>query len=95
MVGAKYINGPFTFGIQAEEYWEQGTVQLTGISQRRARGISVGPVYSVAPGFQVFAEYQWFDQQQALNNFVTGALGSTANNNIHAQGVLVGSVVNF
>ena len=95
VVGAKYVNGPFTFGVQAEEYWEQGTVLLTGVSQRRARGISVGPVYSVAPGFQVFAEYLWNDQQQTFNNFVTGALGSLANNNTKGQGVLIGTNVNF
>ena len=35
-VGAKYVNGPWTVGIVGEEYWEQGNVQLTGLTQHRA-----------------------------------------------------------
>ena len=37
LAGAKYVNGPWTVGIVGEEYWEQGTVTLSGLSQRRAR----------------------------------------------------------
>ena len=36
-LGAKYVNGPWTVGIVGEEYWEQGTVTLAGLSQRKAR----------------------------------------------------------
>jgi hypothetical protein len=97
LFGAKYVSGPFTIGAVAEEYWEQGSVQLSGISQLRARGLSTGINYAVAPGFSVFGEYLYMDQQQSLRNFVSGAIGpgNTANNNIRAQGFLIGNVVNF
>jgi hypothetical protein len=73
LLGAKYVAGPWTVGITDEEYWEQGAVQLTGISQRRARGISTGVSYAVAPAMSVYAEYQWVDQTQSGFNFSTGA----------------------
>jgi hypothetical protein len=95
IAGVKYVKGPFTIGITGEEYWEQGNVQLTGISQRRARGLSTGFAYAIAPGFTAYAEYQWVDQTQNGLNFVTGAVGSNANNNVRGQGFLVGNVVNF
>jgi hypothetical protein len=99
LAGAKYVSGPFTIGIVGEEFWEQGTVSLAGVTQRRARGISTGLSYTVAPGYIVYAEYLWNDQYQGANNFVTGAVGTAAganqNNNIRGQGFLIGNVVNF
>jgi hypothetical protein len=79
----------------AEEYWEQGAVGLTGLTQYRGRGIDFAGSYTLAPGMTVFAEYLWNDQYQGARNFVTGTLGSGANNNIKGQGFLVGNVVNF
>ena len=64
ILSLKYVTGPLTVGIQAEEAWYQGDVVLTGLSQRRARAITFGGVYTVAPGFTVFAEYLWQDLQQ-------------------------------
>ncbi len=105
--GVKYVYGPFTAGIVGEEYWEQGTVQLSGLSQRRARGIDAGISYAVAPGYVVYGEYLWNDQTQTGNNFLTYtersgqgetagvANGANFNNNIRAQGFLIGNVVNF
>ncbi len=104
LLGAKYVNGPWTVGIVGEEYWEQGTVQLAGLTQRKARALDMGVGYAVAPGYSVFAEYLWQDQTQSGNNFLTGAVGTGAagvanganfNNNIKGQGFLVGNVVNF
>ena len=104
LAGAKYVNGPFTVGIVGEEYWEQGTVTLAGLSQRRARGLSTGVGFTVAPGFSLFAEYIYMDQQQSGFNFLTGATGvgalgaaagANANNNTRAQTFLIGNVVNF
>ena len=103
ILGLKYIAGPLTLDIQAEEAWDQGNVVLTGVSQRRARAITFGGIYNVAPGFQVFAEYLWEDRTQRLNNFVTGATGlggvnrgglppTTTSRN---QGFLIGNVINF
>ena len=104
LAGAKYVTGPWTVGIVGEEYWEQGTVTLSGLTQRKARALDTGVGYAVAPGFSVFAEYLWQDQTQNGNNFLTGAVGTGAagvanganfNNNIKSQGFLVGNVVNF
>jgi hypothetical protein len=104
ILGLKYVAGPLTLDIQAEEAWDQGNVVLTGVSQRRARAITFGGIYNVAPGFQVFAEYLWEDRSQGFNNFVTGATGTTAasiaggslqNNNFRNQGFLIGNVINF
>jgi Gram-negative porin len=95
LAGVKYVAGPFTIGIVGEEYWEQGNVNLTGISQLRARGLSTGLSYTVAPGFTTFAEYLYMDQAQADRNFLTGAIGSGANNSIRGQTFLVGNVINF
>jgi Gram-negative porin len=99
LLGAKYVAGPLTVGVVGEEYWEQGNVNLSGISQLRARTIDFAGSYTVAPGFTVFAEYLWGDQYQGARNFVTGAIGSAAGagafNNIKGQGFLVGNVVNF
>ena len=104
LVGVKYVYGPFTAGIVGEEYWEQGTATLPASRQRRARGIDTGISYAVAPGYVVYAEYLWNDQTQNGNNFLTGAVGTGAagvangaifNNNVRAQGFLIGNVVNF
>jgi hypothetical protein len=95
LAGAKYVVGPFTIGIVGEEYWEQGNVNLSGITQLRARGLSTGLSYTVAPGFTTFAEYLYMDQYQGARNFISGAIGSNANNNIRGQTFLVGNVVNF
>jgi hypothetical protein len=94
-VGLKYVTGPLTVGIVGEEAWYQGSVQLTGLSQRRARGLTAGGVYTVAPGFNVFGEYLWEDVQQAGFNFATNANGSPFNNNVKSQGFLLGNVINF
>src|SRR5262249_12856076 len=78
ILGLKYVTGPLTLDIQAEEAWYQGNPVLAGLSQRRARAITAGGVYTVAPGFQVFAEYLWEDVSQTGQNFLTGGTGFTA-----------------
>jgi hypothetical protein len=65
------------------------------LSQHRGRGLSTGLSYTVAPGYIVYGEYLWNDQQQGGVNLLTGATGSNANNTIKGQGFLVGNVVNF
>ncbi len=99
LAGVKYVAGPLTVGIVGEEYWEQGNVNLSGISQLRARGLSTGLSYTLAPGFTAFAEYLYMDQYQGARNFISGAIGTAAgsnlNNNIRGQTFLIGDVVNF
>jgi hypothetical protein len=95
VAGLKYVTGPLTVGIEAEEAWYQGSVQLTGISQRRARAFTFGGVYTVAPGFSVFAEYLYETVHQAGFNMNTNANGSPFNNTAESQGFLLGNVINF
>jgi hypothetical protein len=101
LFGAKYVAGPFTIGAVAEEYWMQGNIQLSGISQRRARALSTGLSYTVAPGYQVYGEYLYNEQSQGGLDFSTAtALNAGAtllrnNNNVRGQGFLIGNVVNF
>jgi hypothetical protein len=95
ILGAKYVYGPWTVGIAAMEYWDQGNLAMTGLTQHRARGINPGFSYTVAPGYQIYAEYMWNDQTQNGVNQITGAAGSGANNNIRGQGFVIGNVVNF
>ncbi len=100
-IGAKYVNGPWTLGVAGEIGWYQGNPVLSGISQRRGRGLVAGVQYTVAPGFQVAAEYLWNDVQQSATNFAAGATVSTApgaqnvGNNAHGQAFVLGNVVNF
>jgi len=95
LIGVKYVNGPFTVGVAAERGDYQGSVNLTGISQRRAQAIDFGLGYTVAPGFVVYAEYQYQTLRQTGFDFITGSAGSSADNTIKSQGFLVGNVINF
>lgn len=95
MVGAKYTAGPLVVGVAAERGDYQGSVNLTGITQRRGSAIDFGVGYTVAPGYQVYAEYQYQSIYQGDFNFITSDAGSTTNNTIKSQGLLIGNVVNF
>jgi hypothetical protein len=95
LVGAKYVSGPFTVGVAAERGDYQGSVNLTGISQRRGQAIDFGMGYTVAPGFLIYAEYQYQTLRQTGFDFITNTNGSNANNTIKSQGFLIGNVVNF
>ena len=95
MVGVKYVTGPVTVGVSAEQGYYQGSVNLTGITQRRGQAIDFGANYAVAPGFVVYAEYQYQTLYQGAFNFITGGIASGANNTISSQGFLLGNVVNF
>jgi hypothetical protein len=95
MLGAKYTYGPWVAGIAAEIGWYQGTVTMSGLSQRLGRGIDAGVGFSVAPGFTVYAEYLWNDMYQGGVNQITGAVGSGANNEIKGKGFLIGNNLTF
>jgi hypothetical protein len=103
LLGVKYVNGPFTIGIVGEEYWNQGNVNLSGISQQKNRGLSTGFSYTIAPGWTAWAEYIYGDSYQGNNNYNAGnnlngtAQGSfsTNNNTWHGQGFLIGNIISF
>jgi hypothetical protein len=93
--GVKYVAGPLTAGVALMDYWDQGNIQMTGISQHHAWGINPGLSYTVAPGYTVYSEYLWNAQRQSGVNQLTGATLSNANNEIKGQVILIGNVVNF
>jgi hypothetical protein len=93
--GVKYVAGPLTVGIALMDYWDQGNVQMTGLSQHHAWGVNPGFAYTVAPGYQVYGEYLFNQQQQSGVNQLTGATGTNANNIIKGQAIVFGNVVNF
>ena len=95
LVGVKYVAGPLTAGIVAERGDDQGDIRMTGLTQRRGRGIDAGVSYTYAPGATAWVEYLWNDIYQGGVNQITGARGSAANNEIRGQGFLIGNVVNF
>jgi len=86
LIGAKYVAGPLTVGISAERGVYQGNVNLTGISQRRGQALDIGASYSVAPGYLVYAEYQYQNLRQSDFNFITNAMGLSADNSAMSQG---------
>jgi hypothetical protein len=94
-VGLKYVAGPLTMGVAGEIGWYQGDVRLTGLTQRRARGLLAGVDYTVAPGFLVFADYMYQEVYQGGFNFGTGGVGSSANNTYHSQGIVIGNAIAF
>ena len=94
-VGLKYTAGPLTMGVAGEIGWYQGDVRMTGLTQRRGRAILAGVSYNVAPGLQVYADYLYQEMTQGGFNFVTGGVGSNANNTFHSQGVVIGNQITF
>jgi hypothetical protein len=46
--GVKYVAGPLTVGIAAMDYWDQGNIQMTGLSQHHAWAVNPGLSYGGA-----------------------------------------------
>jgi len=76
LFGLSWRNGPFVLGTQVEFVDSQGAAQLTGVSQRREFALSVGGNWALAPGLNLFAEYQYEYRHQGGFDFVTNSLGS-------------------
>src|SRR6202012_4529769 len=91
LLGVKYVSGPLTVGVVGEMGWYQGSVQMSGLTQRRGRAIDFAASYTVAPGYIVFAEYMYQDVYQGGVNLITGANGSGASNTLKSQGVMIGN----
>ena len=84
-VGLKYVTGPLTVGVVGEMGWYQGNVGLTGVSQRRGRGIAAGANYVVAPGFRCSPNTCGRIRYQGNYNFQNSVGHSSANNNFQAR----------
>jgi hypothetical protein len=74
--GLKYVAGPLTVGVALMDYWDQGNIQMTGLSQHHAWAVNPGLSYTVAPGYIVYGEYLYNQQYQGGVNGVTAATGT-------------------
>lgn len=88
-----YSNGPFKIGVAMEYFNDQGATQMVGLTQRHEYAINPGIQYTVAPGMIAFGEYLYTARHQNGYNFVTGAGGSLAYNDVKAQGFLLGTTI--
>jgi hypothetical protein len=95
LFGVKYTAGALTLGgaIGTADY--QGATQLVHISQRHAFVSAFGGYYVIAPGMAVVATYTYTQLHQGDVNLATGTAGSAAYNTVKAQGVVLGTVVNW
>ncbi len=93
IVGLTYANGPITLGINYENIQDQGSQLLVGVSQRHQYATSMGGAYKVAPGFQVYAEYDYQYRHQGGFNFLTGATGATQDT--QSNTFMLGTVMNW
>jgi outer membrane protein OmpU len=91
--GLVYANGPFKVGVAMEYFNDQGATQLVGLTQRHEWAVNPGIQYTVAPGLIAFGEALYQARYQSGYNFVTGAAGSLAYNNVNGKGFLLGTTV--
>jgi hypothetical protein len=94
VVGLTYANGPITAGINFENIQDQGSANLTNVSQRHQYATSMGGAYKVAPGFQVYAEYMYQYRHQGNFNFATNAFGA-GTRDASSNGYMLGVVMNW
>jgi opacity protein-like surface antigen len=73
----------------------QGSVQLTGTSQRHEFAVAVGGAYKIAPGINLALEYQYEQKHQGAFNFNTSANGVPTGNDIKVQGLTFATIVNW
>jgi len=93
MPGITYNNGPLTLGVAGFFLTSQGSASLVEISQRQENGIALGGNYNLAPGLFLVGEYQYETRHQGGYNFVTNAVGTTAD--AKSNTYFVGVVVNW
>ena len=98
--GVKYSYGPYTIGALYSQLDDQGAAfKPSGANffatQRHAWVFAAAATYSPAPGLTFYLDYDYGQQHQGDFNFATGSAGSTAYNDIKAQGVMFGTVVKW
>jgi hypothetical protein len=94
--GLTYANGPIAAGIDLGIINDQGNAALTKISQRHQVEIGFGGSYRLAPGVQLFGEYQYVTRHQGGLNMNTGGF-TTAGNSIDAkaQAIVFGTALTW
>ncbi|MGE0416742.1 MAG: hypothetical protein AB7O80_08045 [Acetobacteraceae bacterium] len=94
LVGFTYRNGPFAFGSSFANIDEQGSVAMTGLTQRHEYEFAIGGSYAIAPGMVMFADYLYQNRKQGGFNFATNTPGA-ANNQVQGQGFVLGTMVTW
>jgi hypothetical protein len=95
LFGLSYFTGAWSFGADAAIIDSQGTAQLTHTSQRHEFATAVGGAYRIAPGIVLCLEYMYEQKHQGDFNFDSNAAGSPIGNDIHMQGVVFATIVNW
>ncbi|HEX3996085.1 MAG TPA: hypothetical protein VHX39_33355 [Acetobacteraceae bacterium] len=95
LFGLSYFSGPWSFGADAAIIDSQGTAQLTHTSQRHEFATAVGGAYRIAPGIVMCLEYMYEQKHQGDFNFDSNSVGSPIGNDIHIQGVVFATIVNW
>ncbi|MSP03553.1 MAG: hypothetical protein EXR07_21315 [Acetobacteraceae bacterium] len=95
--GLQWRNGPLVVGTQFNIITSQGAAQLTGVSQRNEFALAVAATYSIAPGLNVWAEYQYARRHQGGFDFVTGAVptATTVTRDGKGQAAIIGTSVSW
>ena len=73
---------------------EQGSVAMTGLTQRKEYEFSAGGSYALAPGLVMFADYLYQNRKQGGFNFASNTPG-VANNQVQGQGFVLGTQVTW
>ncbi len=94
LVGVTYRNGPLAIGSSFANIDEQGSVAMTGLTQRHEYEFSIGGSYALAPGLVMFADYLYQNRKQGGFNFATGTPG-VSNNQVQGQGFVLGTQVTW
>ncbi len=96
VTGVKYVVGPYSIGALYGQYNSQGAQQLTGVTQRRENVFYAAGTYAISPGLTAYLDYVYGTRYQGDYNFATGAVGGgPAYNNVHVQGVMIGTSVKW
>ena len=95
VAGAQYAIGPLTFAASYINYQQQGAAAMINKSQSYNDELAAGITYAVAPGFTAYAEYLYGQTHQGGVSQITGATGTTANNDWHGQSLVIGTRVQW
>jgi predicted porin len=100
VLGAQYTQGPWYvagsyYNYQYTGAWSGSSVPGLAIGQRYDDAFAAGAGYTLAPGLNLYVEYLYSQSHQGNVNLLAGTTGSTANNNVHIQSLVIGTRVQW
>ena len=93
--GAQYAVGPLTIAASYINYQSQGAAAMINKSQSYNDELAAGITYSIAPGLNAYAEYLYGQTHQGGVSQISGATGTSANNDWHGQSFIIGTRVQW